>query len=63
MDGKSLEEENLGEIIGKLINLDIAEVKLDERGKVWDFQRFKEVENVEGDTIGAQFVAKGLLRT
>ena len=34
VDGKSLDEENLEEITGELLNKDIAEVKLDERKKV-----------------------------
>ena len=43
----------------ELIDEDIAQVKLDERKKVEDFQRYKEVKDVEGDTIEAQLVAKG----
>ena len=51
--GKSLDEKNLESIADELINQDIAEINLDELRKVKDFQRYKEVKDVEGVKNGA----------
>ena len=48
-DGKSLDEENLEEINGELLDQEIADVKLDEQKKVEDLQRYKEPKEVPSD--------------